>query len=106
MQAEDVGGYKTDRLNQLPVVQQGGLVLNVIVGYPSLDLVTQPLELLNLRLEIRLQLLFLRLVRRVLHLFVDAFELLNTFGDPLQCPVDFRCGDVERGQWSRSETWT
>ena len=39
MQAEEVGGYNTYRLNQFPVVQQGGLVLNVIVGYPALDLV-------------------------------------------------------------------
>ena len=40
MQAEDVGGYNTDRLNQFPVVQQGSLVLNVVVGYPGLDLVS------------------------------------------------------------------
>jgi len=39
MQAEDVGGYNTNRLNQFPVVQQGTLVLNVVVGYPGLDLV-------------------------------------------------------------------
>lgn len=38
MQAEDVGGYNTDRLNQFSVVQQGSLVLNVVVDYPGLDL--------------------------------------------------------------------
>ena len=39
MQAEEVGGHNTYRLNQFPVVQQRGLVFNVIVGHPALDLV-------------------------------------------------------------------
>ena len=67
------------------------------------------MELLNLRLEIRLQLLLLRLVGRVLHFVVDALELLDTFGDLLQCSVDFRYEgltvvsgrEVERGRDTR-----
>jgi len=39
MQAENVGDDNTDRLNQFPVVQQGSLVLNIVVGHPGLDLV-------------------------------------------------------------------
>lgn len=40
MQKEEDGDYNADRFNQFPVVQQGGLVLNVVVGHPSLDLVS------------------------------------------------------------------
>ena len=77
------------RLNELAVVEQCGLVLNVIARYPRLDLVTQSLELLDLCLQICLQLLLLCLVCRRLHLVVYALEELDTFPNLLQGPVNF-----------------
>ena len=42
----------TDRLYQLPVFHQRGLVLDLPRGQPGLDLISQPLQLLNFLLEI------------------------------------------------------
>ena len=79
------------RLDEFPVFEQLGLVLDVIARDPCLDLIPQPLQLLNLCLEVCLELLLLRLVCRRLHLVVDALEELDALRDLLECPVDFRC---------------
>ena len=54
------------RLDKSPVVKQWLLVFDLIALQPHLDLIAQPLELFDLRLEIRLELFFLALVRRCL----------------------------------------
>ena len=81
------------RLDQLAVVEQCGLVLNVIARNPSLYLVAQPLKLLNLCLQVCLQLLFLRLICRRLHLVIYALEELDALRHLLQGFVDFGCPD-------------
>jgi hypothetical protein len=59
-------------------------------------LVSQPLKLLYLGLEVELELLFLGLVGRRLHLLVYILEELDAFGDFLQGSVDFG--------WDKGET--
>lgn len=49
----------THRLDQLAVVQQLTFVLNVIASEPGLDLVSEPLEFLDLALELELKFLLL-----------------------------------------------
>ena len=58
---------------------------------PSLDLVAQALQLLNLRLEVRLELLFLPLTGGRLQLVVQALEELDALRDLLEGPVNLRC---------------
>lgn len=84
----------TYRLNQPPVLHQRLLVFDVIALEPCLDLVAVPLQLLDLRLEVRLQLLFLALVRRGLELVVQALKDLDTFRDLFKGPIDFGWGSV------------
>ena len=54
------------RLDKSPVVKQWLLVFDLIALQPYLDLIAQSLELFDLRLQIRLKLFFLALVRRCL----------------------------------------
>jgi hypothetical protein len=79
------------RFDESAVVEQLGLVFDVIAGNPGFDLVAHPLKLLYLRLEVDLQLLLLRVVVRHLHLVIYALEDLDAFRDLLQCPVNFGC---------------
>jgi hypothetical protein len=65
------------------------LVLDVIAGDPCLDLVSEPLKFLDLRLKVCLRLLLLCLVGRRLHLVVYALKELNAFRDLLQGAVNF-----------------
>ena len=81
----------THCFNKFAVVQKRRLVLNVITRHPRLDLIPHTLQLLNLRLEVRLQLFLLRLIRRRLHLVVYALEELDALRNLLQCPVDLGC---------------
>lgn len=79
----------TYRLDELSVVQKSGLVFNVITRDPGLDLITEPLQFLDLRLQVSLQLLLLRLVCRRLHLVVYTLKQLDTLRYLLKGAVDF-----------------
>jgi hypothetical protein len=68
---------RTHGLDEPPVLEEEGLVLDVVAGDPGLDLVAETLELLYLCLEVGLELLLLGLVRGGLHLVVDALEELH-----------------------------
>jgi hypothetical protein len=88
--------HHTHRLDELAVVHERLLVLDVVALQPRLDLVAQALQLLDLRLELRLHLLLLRLVRRRLHLVVQLLEAGDALGDLLERALDLGCG---RGEW-------
>ncbi len=77
----------TNRLDELPMLQQGRLVLNVAAGSPCLNLVAQPLQLLNLTLQIVFELFLLGLVGCLLDLVVDGLELSHAFGHLLEALV-------------------
>lgn len=55
-QANDGREFAAHRLYQPPIVHQRRLVLDICVTQPCLDLISHPLQLLDLRLEIRLEL--------------------------------------------------
>jgi hypothetical protein len=76
-------------LNKSSVLEQLRLVLDVIVSDPSLDLVTETLEFLDLSFQVELLLLFLGLVSGRLHLVIYCLEQLNTFGHLFERSVDF-----------------
>jgi hypothetical protein len=48
----------TYQLYQPPVLHQGALILDIIAAQPRLDLIPHPLQFLDLRLEIILELVF------------------------------------------------
>ena len=79
------------RLDQPPVLKQCRLVLDVIARDPCLDLISESLQLLDLRFQVRLQLLFLRHVCRRLHLVVYRLKKLDALRNLLQGSVNFRC---------------
>lgn len=64
----------THSLYQPTVIEELGLVFDVIARDPCLYLVSQTLQLLDLRLQIQLQLFFLSHIGSSLHLVVDAFK--------------------------------
>lgn len=68
---------RTHGLDESPVLEEEGLVLDVVAGDPGLDLVAETLQLLYLCLEVCLELLLLCLVGRGLHLVVYAFKELH-----------------------------
>lgn len=65
------------RLYQLPVLHQGGLVLDLSRGEPCFYLISQPLQLLDLLLQVLLILLLLVGVGGVVDLLPGLLELLH-----------------------------
>ena len=61
-------------LDELPVLDEGVLVLDVRAADPALDLVPQPLQLLDLLLEVALVLLLLVLLLGAVHLLPYFIE--------------------------------
>jgi hypothetical protein len=75
------------RLYQLAVLPEGTFVLDVVRSQPCLDLVAEPLQFLDLLLEVRLGLLFLVGVGGVVDLLPDIVELLHALSDSLEAAV-------------------
>ena len=82
-------GGKTYQLNQPPILHQRALILDVIAAAPRLDLVSHPLQLFDLRLEIILQLVFRRGIGGVTELFKRLFKDLDADSDLFKGFVDF-----------------
>lgn len=81
---ETIDGGVTHRLNQFPLFQQRFFVLDVILAGPPLDLVTRPLQLLDLLLESIFQFILLRSIRGLCEFVVDSVERLNAFCDSFE----------------------
>lgn len=79
--AAAAGEARTHCLDESPVLEEKGLVLDVIAGDPCFDLVAEALELLYLCFEVCLELLLLGLVGGCLHLVVDALEEFDALCD-------------------------
>ena len=78
----------TYQLYQPPVLHQRALVLDVVAAQPRLNLISHPLELLDLRLQVILELVLGRRVGRVAELFEGLFERFDADGDLLERLVD------------------
>ena len=87
----------THRLDVLPLLGEDSLVVDGARGDPCLDLVSQPLQLLDLLLEVLLVLLLLVRVRRIPHLLEVLLELVGSFHHLLQAPVDLGCKNKSIG---------
>jgi hypothetical protein len=81
-------GPHTHRFDQLAIVQQRALILDIAAAQPRLDLIPHPLQLLDLRLEVVLELVLLRRVGRMVELVECGLEDLDAGGDGLERPVD------------------
>lgn len=79
----------TNRFDELPKLHKLTLVLDVRVGQPSLDLISQPLEFLDLGLEVVFTFFLLGRVGGSHHLVVDGLEELDALLDLLERLVDF-----------------
>ena len=78
----------TDILNKLPMLHERFLVLYFISRSPGFNLVSMPLELLNLPLEVVFKLLLLGSIGGLLYLVEDPFECLYTFSDLFESLVN------------------
>jgi hypothetical protein len=76
-------------LDQFPILQQRPLILDIITSRPCLDLVSKPLQLLDLTLEVIFLLLLLGSICGLFDLLVDRLEFCNAFGDLLEAFIDF-----------------
>ena len=85
------GSYSFDELS---VLQQGALVFDLARLDPGLDLVSEPLQLLDLLLEIRFVLLLLVAVGSIVDFLPDVFKKFHTFSDFFQTAVNFTCNTM------------
>mmetsp|Transcript_22175 Transcript_22175/g.76062 ORF Transcript_22175/g.76062 Transcript_22175/m.76062 type:complete len:268 (-) Transcript_22175:123-926(-) len=69
---------------------EANLVLDCLVAVPSFDLLSISLQLLDLRLEFRLELFALVFVGRSVDIVPDVVELLDAFVDLFEHLLDFR----------------
>jgi hypothetical protein len=82
--------------NRFPRLEERLLVLHRVACYPRLDLLTQPLQLLDLFLQLRLVLLLLHRRRRSPHLLVNVLKDLAPLLHLLQRRVDLSCARKAR----------
>ena len=78
----------TDRLYQLPLLEERFLVLDLVARRPCFDLVSLSLELLDLPLQRVFELVLLRRVAGLMDLLERRLERLNPFPDPLEAFVN------------------
>jgi len=84
---------------QLSFVHEDGLVLDFCRRDPSLNLISKPLQLLDLFLEILFIFFFLIRVWRIVNFLPSLFKFFDTFGYFLQTAVYLRWKETKQKYW-------
>lgn len=78
--------------NEFSEIQECAFILDFSRCNPTLDLIPQPLQLLDFFLKVSLILFFLIAVSCIVNFLPNVFKCFNTFRHFLQTPVNFTWG--------------
>lgn len=90
------------RFDQLSVIHEDALIFDFRRGDPALDLISKPLQLLDLLFEICLIFFFLVAVGGIVDLLPDVLERLHTFCHLFKTAINFSCNNKVNREGNRS----